>query len=99
MREHASSNMIKCDNELFRVENEFLYVFVLLSVCFSSKGIPLATGQNLAMGFENWTEVLDHWIAEKEHYYHTFSSPNIFNRYTQVKTKRIRIYFENTAFP
>ena len=50
------------------------------------------------MGFENWTEVLDHWIAEKEHYYHTFSSPNIFNRYTQVKRKIIRIYFKSTAF-
>ncbi len=47
-------------------------------------GIPLSTGQNIAMSYENWTEVIEGWIEEKEHYYHSFPSPNIFSHYTQV---------------
>lgn len=47
-------------------------------------GIPLYTGQNIAMGHENWTEVIQEWIEEKEHYYHSFPSPNLFIHYTQV---------------
>lgn len=47
-------------------------------------GIPLSTGQNLAIGFENWTDVVQEWIEEKEHYYHSFPSTNFFSRYTQV---------------
>ncbi len=37
------------------------------------------------MSYENWTEVIEGWIEEKEHYYHSFPSPNLFSHYTQVK--------------
>jgi hypothetical protein len=37
------------------------------------------------MGYENWTEVMEAWIEEKEYYYHSFPSTNFFIRYSQVK--------------
>ncbi|CAF4239943.1 unnamed protein product [Rotaria sp. Silwood2] len=46
--------------------------------------IPLSTGQNLAMGYENWIEVIEGWSEEKEFYYHTFPSTNMFSHYTQM---------------
>jgi hypothetical protein len=36
------------------------------------------------MGYENWTDAIEGWIEEKEHYYHAFPSTNIFSRYSQV---------------
>jgi hypothetical protein len=47
--------------------------------------IPLSTGQNIAMGYENWTEVIEGWIEEKEYYYHSFPSTIFFSHYSQVK--------------
>ncbi|CAF1052712.1 unnamed protein product [Rotaria sordida] len=46
--------------------------------------IPLSTGQNLAMGYENWIEVIEGWSEEKEYYYHAFPSTHIFSHYTQM---------------
>ncbi|CAF1503793.1 unnamed protein product [Adineta steineri] len=46
--------------------------------------IPLSTGQNLAIGYENWTEVIEGWIEEKEYYCHAFPSTNLFSRYAQM---------------
>ncbi|CAF1102733.1 unnamed protein product [Rotaria sp. Silwood1] len=46
--------------------------------------IPLSTGQNLAMGYENWIEVIEGWSEEKEFYYHTYPSTNIFSHYAQM---------------
>ncbi len=37
------------------------------------------------MGYENWTEVMEAWIEEKEYYYHSFPSTNFFSHYSQVK--------------
>ena len=48
-------------------------------------GIPLPTGQNLAMGYDNWTETIEGWIEEKEYYYHTYPSTSTFSHYTQVR--------------
>jgi hypothetical protein len=44
------------------------------------------------MGYENWTEVIEGWIEEKEHYYHSSPSPNIFIHYTQVKITIFKFY-------
>ncbi|CAF1124963.1 unnamed protein product [Adineta steineri] len=46
--------------------------------------IPISTGQNLAIGYENWTEVIEGWIEEKEYYCHAFPSTNLFSRYAQM---------------
>jgi hypothetical protein len=46
--------------------------------------IPLSTGQNLAMGYENWTQALDGWIEEKEHYFYGYPATGIVGHYTQV---------------
>jgi hypothetical protein len=37
------------------------------------------------MGYENWTEVIEAWIEEKEYYYHSYPSTPLFKRYSQVK--------------
>jgi hypothetical protein len=44
----------------------------------------LSTGQNLAMGYENWTQALGGWIEEKEHYFHGYPATGIVGHYTQV---------------
>ena len=46
--------------------------------------IPLPTGQNLAMGYDNWTEAIQGWVEEKEHYVHALPSNHFFNEYKQV---------------
>ncbi|CAF1399733.1 unnamed protein product [Adineta ricciae] len=46
--------------------------------------IPLSTGQNLAMGYENWTRALEGWIEEKEHYYHSYPATAVFSHYSQM---------------
>ena len=43
------------------------------------------TGQNLAMGYDNWTQALEGWIEEKEHYFYGYPSIGIVAHYTQVK--------------
>ena len=47
-------------------------------------GIPLSTGQNLAMGYDNWTQAIQGWIEEKEHYHYGYPSAAIVSHYTQV---------------
>ena len=47
--------------------------------------IPLSTGQNLAMGYKNWTQTMKAWIEEKQHYFHGYPSTGIVAHYTQVK--------------
>jgi len=44
----------------------------------------LSTGQNLAMGYENWTQAIEGWIEEKEHYFHGYPATGIVGHYTQV---------------
>jgi hypothetical protein len=44
----------------------------------------LSTGQNLAMGYENWTQAVGGWIEEKEYYSHGYPSTGIVGHYTQV---------------
>ncbi len=44
----------------------------------------MSTGQNLAMGYENWTQAIGGWIEEKEHYVHGYPSTGIVGHYTQV---------------
>ncbi|CAF0970929.1 unnamed protein product [Rotaria sordida] len=46
--------------------------------------IPLSTGQNLAMGYENWTQAIQGWIEEKEHYFYGYPSAGIVTHYTQM---------------
>ncbi|UJR33140.1 hypothetical protein I4U23_020597 [Adineta vaga] len=46
--------------------------------------IPLSTGQNLAMGYENWTQAIDGWIEEKEYYFHGYPATGIVGHYTQM---------------
>ena len=36
------------------------------------------------MGYENWTQAMDGWIEEKEHYFHGYPSSGIVSHYTQV---------------
>ena len=38
------------------------------------------------MGYENWTQALEGWIEEKEHYFHGYPSTGIVGHYTQVNT-------------
>ena len=61
-------------------------------------GIPLSTGQNLAIDYENWTEVITDWIEEKEHYYHVYPSTNTFTRYSQVITITKKDYLKVYSF-
>ncbi|CAF0942957.1 unnamed protein product [Adineta ricciae] len=46
--------------------------------------IPLSTGQNLAMGYDNWTQAIGGWIEEKEHYIHGYPATGIVAHYTQM---------------
>lgn len=46
--------------------------------------IPLFTGQNLAMGYENWTQAIGGWIEEKEHYIYGYPATGIVGHYTQM---------------
>lgn len=46
--------------------------------------IPLSTGQNLAMGYENWVQAIQAWIDEKENYFYGYPSSGIVAHYTQV---------------
>ncbi|CAF3537126.1 unnamed protein product [Adineta steineri] len=46
--------------------------------------IPLSTGQNLAMGYENWTQAIGGWVEEKEYYLHGYPSTGIVAHYTQM---------------
>ncbi|CAF3794955.1 unnamed protein product [Rotaria sp. Silwood1] len=46
--------------------------------------IPLSTGQNLAMGYENWTQAIQGWIEEKEHYFYGYPSARVVTHYTQM---------------
>ncbi|CAF4376051.1 unnamed protein product, partial [Adineta steineri] len=40
--------------------------------------------QNLSTRYEDWTEVIEGWIEEKEYYCHAFPSTNLFSRYAQM---------------
>lgn len=58
----------------------------------------MSTGQNLAMGYENWTQAIEGWIEEKEHYFHGYPATGIVGHYTQVnrifgKEHNIQNYF------
>ncbi|CAF4228428.1 unnamed protein product [Rotaria socialis] len=46
--------------------------------------IPLSTGQNLAMGYENWTQAIQGWISEKQDYFYDYPSSGIVSHYTQI---------------
>lgn len=36
------------------------------------------------MGYENWTQAVEGWIEEKEHYFHGYPATGIVGHYTQV---------------
>ena len=82
MLAHAFSSTTRPANEVYRVGARVPGDWFVLQVIV---GIPLPTGQNLAMGYDNWTETIEGWIEEKEYYYHTYPSTSVFSHYTQVR--------------
>ena len=86
------SNMTNLVNEVHQVA--FL---VLLDHPSTTKyfllGIPLTTGQNLAMGFRSWTEAINAWIEEKEDYRYGYPSSAIVGHYTQVSTSIMKMMY------
>jgi hypothetical protein len=36
------------------------------------------------MGYENWTQALDGWIEEKEHYFYGYPATGTVGHYTQI---------------
>jgi hypothetical protein len=76
--------MINPINEVYQVyygKSIKLCLFFKSYLCLE---IPLFTGQNLAMGYENWSLAVGGWIEEKEHYAHGYPSTGIVGHYTQV---------------
>ena len=58
-----------------------LFTVYQIRICLE---IPLSTGQNLAMGYENWTQAIEGWINEKNDYFYHYPSTSIVSHYTQV---------------
>lgn len=79
---HAFSIMIDPVNEMYRVGFRRRKKVCSLNDFFQE--IPLFTGQNLAMGYDNWTQALEGWIEEKEHYFYGYPATGIVSHYTQV---------------
>ena len=86
----AYLNMTNLINEVHQVTFLFLLYHASTTKYFLL-GIPLATGQNLAMGFRTWTEAVNAWIEEKEDYHYGHPSNAIVGHYTQVSTLIIKM--------
>ena len=50
------------------------------------------------MGYANWTQAIQGWIEEKEHYFHGYPSVEVVGHYTQVHILSQRIVINLSFF-